>query len=84
MGPASFARALSPACAELDQPTCTHCTGELVRQEKVTIPAGGSNVIVWTLVWVCTNCSAAFPIVTGSGGFLRKATPLYENGQRLS
>ena len=64
-------------------PTCTLCSGTLVREEKVTIQAAGSNVIVWTLAWVCTSCSAAFPIATGSGGFVRKPTPLYENGFRL-
>jgi hypothetical protein len=49
------------------------------KREDVKIQAGGSNVLSYTLAWVCTNCSAAFPIAVGKGGVIRKAQPLYED-----
>jgi hypothetical protein len=55
----------------------------MVREEGVSIQAGGSNVLAYTLAWVCTNCSAAIPMAVGRGGVLRRAQPLYENGTRI-
>ncbi len=46
--------------------------------KDVTVQAGGSNVLQYTLAWVCTHCSAAFPIGV-EGGFLRRVRPLYED-----
>ncbi len=60
-------------------PVCPLCSNRLERQEGVKIQAGGSNVLTYTLAWVCTNCSAAFPIAVGKGGVFRKARPLHED-----
>lgn len=65
------------------QPRCSLCDGDLVREKDVTIQAGGSNILSYTLAWVCTECSAAFAIATGRGGVLREARPLYEDGTRI-
>ncbi len=64
------------------EPTCVLCSGRLVEETQVTIQAGGSGVLCYTMAWVCTNCSAAFPIAIGSGGVIRKPRPLYEGGKR--
>ena len=43
----------------------------------------GSDILVYTLAWVCRQCSTAFPIAIGKGGVLRKPKPLYEDGKRV-
>ena len=63
-------------------PICSLCQGPLVREKSVTIQAGGSNILSYTLAWVCRHCSAAFPIATGKGGVIREAQPLYADGKR--
>lgn len=67
----------------MNPPRCSLCEGDLVREKGVTIQAGGSNVLAYTLAWVCKDCSAAFPIAIGEGGVLRTAKPLYERGRRI-
>ena len=59
---------------------CSLCQGKLVREEDVVIQV---NALSYTLAWVCTECSAAFPIATGKGGIIRRASPLYEDGKKL-
>ena len=55
----------------------------MVREKKVEISVtNGPQTFV--LAWVCTQCSAAFPIAIGSGGIIREAKPLYERGVRHS
>lgn len=58
--------------------TCSLCSGPMVMHDNVSIQAGGSNVLQYTRAWVCTHCSAAFPIAV-EGGFLRRVRPLYED-----
>ena len=55
------------------EPVCPLCSDRLERQKDVTIQAGGSSVLSYTIAWVCTNCSAVFPAVG------RRARPLYED-----
>lgn len=62
-------------------PTCSLCSGRLERHEEVMIQVGGSSGLTYTLAWVCTDCSAAFPIAVGKGGLLRKAQPLYKDSK---
>jgi|GEM_PF-2685636 len=62
---------------------CTLCQGRLVQETKVQLAVVNSPIRV-ALAWVCTQCSAAFPIAIGSGGIIRDAKPLYERGVRHS
>ena len=66
------------------EPTCALCQGPMAREKQVVVQAGGSNVLVYTLAWVCRECSTAFPIATGRGGVFREAEPLYRGGQRTA
>ena len=50
-------------------------------EKKVTIQSGGTNVFGYSLAWVCSHCSAAFPIAT-TGGLFKSDKPLYENGKK--
>ncbi len=65
------------------QPHCSLCSGELVREQKVEISVSPYPQC-FTLAWVCRDCSAAFPIALGEGGIIRTAKPLYEHGRRLT
>lgn len=65
-------------------PKCPLCSCSMEQERNVRIQAGGSNVLSYTLAWVCVNCSAAFPVAVGSGGILRSAKPLYKDGQRVN
>ena len=62
------------------QPHCSLCSGELVREKNVEISVMPRQR--YALAWVCRDCSAAFPIALGEGGIIRTAKPLYEHGQR--
>jgi len=64
-----------------NEPRCSLCLGRLVREKKVDV-SFTRTAITYPLAWVCTDCSAAFPIALGSGGIIREAKPLYEHGQR--
>jgi len=64
-----------------NEPRCSLCQGRLIREKKVPVSVIHSP-ITYPLAWVCTDCSAAFPIALGSGGIIRKAKPLYEHGRR--
>jgi len=59
------------------KPTCPLCSGRLERHEEVPIEVGGTDGVTLTLAWVCTGCSAAFPIAIGEFGLFKKAQPLY-------
>lgn len=64
-------------------PTCSLCTGPLVKEKKVEVdPAGQHTGLRFALAWVCCHCSTAFPIALGSGGIIREAKPLYVDGVR--
>jgi hypothetical protein len=66
--------------SEKREPTCPLCAGSMEREKSVFV---GPNVQHFTLAWVCTHCSAAFPIAVGKGGLVRKAQPLYDRGNRI-
>jgi hypothetical protein len=64
-----------------NEPHCTLCSDVLVLEEIVSIQAGYPG---WNLAWVSPICSAASPVATGTGGVLRRPTPLYEDGRRVT
>ncbi len=63
------------------EPRCSLCSGELVKEKSVVIALGG--VFAYTQAWVCTHCSAAFPIAVGQKTFASEFEPLYADGNRL-
>ncbi|MEO8705242.1 MAG: hypothetical protein ABI867_34690 [Kofleriaceae bacterium] len=60
------------------KPTCMLCRGDLVCLKKVSV-FRHEHGIECHLAWVCTTCSAAYPIAVHNG--LLKAVPLYEDGK---
>jgi len=61
------------------EPTCSLCGGRLSLEQNVRTSFEG-----YFLAWVCTQCSAAFPIAVGKRGFLgRNPQPLYAWGERI-
>jgi hypothetical protein len=54
-----------------------------MKEENVRIQTGGTNVLNYTLAWVCSECSAAFPIAVGKAGLIKKPGPLYGDGGKL-
>lgn len=67
----------------MSQAKCPLCQGQLVTEEPVSIGTSAGDLI--RRAWVCTQCSAAFPIaVHHSGLFGGKWQPLYENGTRAT
>jgi hypothetical protein len=61
-------------------PTCPLCSGRLERHEEVVIEFA-SDGLTLNFAWVCTDCSAAFPIAVHKDGVFRKARPLYEDSE---
>jgi hypothetical protein len=60
-------------------PTCPLCGGVLAVEKYVYI-----SYERFSLAWVCTQCSAAFPIALGKWGFLgQNPQPLYAWGERI-
>jgi hypothetical protein len=64
-----------------NEPRCSLCQGRLVQNKKVEVSVMNSPII-YPLAWVCIRCSTAFPIALGSGGMIREAKPLYQDGTR--
>lgn len=58
-------------------PTCPLCSGRLERHEEVVVEFATDGA-GYTLAWVCTDCSAAFPIAVVKNGFFKKPQPLYK------
>ena len=58
---------------------CSLCNGELSREENVCV---STVQLVYSLAWVCTDCSAAFPIAISSFGMFKKPKPMYEDGKK--
>jgi hypothetical protein len=56
----------------------------MVREWDVWVQTGGSNCLQYTLAWVCTDCSTAYPIATTApkGIFGGSPEPLYQDGVR--
>jgi hypothetical protein len=63
------------------RPVCPLCSSRLERHEEVVIEVAASDGLTFSLAWVCTDCSAAFPIAVGKGGLIRKARPLYQDSE---
>lgn len=58
------------------RPTCPLCTGRMERHEEVVV-AFATEGTTYDLAWVCTDCSAAFPIAVHKTGLFKKPQPLY-------
>jgi hypothetical protein len=63
------------------EPTCGLCGGRLVRESRVAVWPG--LPLYFDLAWVCTHCSAAYPIAVGRRRFRVPSEPLYEGGKRI-
>ena len=66
-----------------NEPCCGLCSGRLALERDVVVCPGSYGPVLYTLAWVCTNCSAAFPIAIGKGGVIRPPEALYQNGRRI-
>jgi hypothetical protein len=62
------------------EPKCSLCTGQLVREREVAV---GHDQAELSLAWVCTQCSAAFPIAVRQS-IMRSFDPLYADGKRTA
>lgn len=71
-----------PSSESAKTPRCPLCSGPLAREKNVWVQTGGTNVLTYTSAWVCTICSAAFPIAV-KGGLFKRPKPLYEKGERV-
>lgn len=58
-------------------PTCPLCSGHLERHREVVIEFATEGT-TYDLAWVCTECSAAFPIAVHKLGVFKRPQPLYE------
>jgi hypothetical protein len=63
------------------EPACSLCGGRLVRESNVSVAPAFS--LFFSLAWVCTQCSAAYPIAVGVRHFRVPSEPLYRDGKRL-
>ena len=61
----------------MKKPTCPLCSGRLERHKEVVV-AHGVDGTTYSFAWVCTQCSAAFPIAVSVGGFFGRAEPMYK------
>lgn len=60
---------------------CPLCKSAMGVHRDVCIQTGGTSVFGYSLAWVCTNCSAAFPIAQeykGDGWFKMRAGPVHD------
>jgi hypothetical protein len=63
-------------------PRCSLCSGSLVQERDAWIQVGApTQVLRYSLAWVCVECSAAFPIAA-QWGLFKKSKPLYQHGKR--
>jgi hypothetical protein len=62
------------------RPTCPLCSGEMERHEEVVI-AFATDGMSFDFAWVCTECSAAFPIAIAKSGLFKKPQPLYKDSK---
>jgi hypothetical protein len=63
------------------EPTCGLCGGRLVRESNVSVAPG--LPLYFDLAWVCTQCSAAYPVAVGRRRFRVPSEPLYQDGKRI-
>lgn len=47
------------------------------RHKDVVVAYGGDGT-TYSFAWVCTGCSAAFPIAVQVSGFIGKAEPMHK------
>ena len=59
------------------QPTCPLCSGRMERHKDVVVSFGPDGT-TYNFAWVCTNCSAAYPIAVDVSGFFGKTEPMYK------
>ena len=62
------------------EPRCCLCSGQLAKEKGVVVAVGW---VTYTQAWVCTQCSAAFPIAVWPKGIISGVEPLYADGKRL-
>ena len=58
-------------------PTCPLCSGRLERHEEVVVEFATDGT-TYNYAWVCTECSAAFPIAVIKNGLFKKPQPMYQ------
>jgi hypothetical protein len=63
------------------EPTCSLCGGRLVRESNVAVTPG--LPLYFSLAWVCTRCSAAYPVAVGRRHVRVPCEPLYQDGNRV-
>jgi hypothetical protein len=62
------------------EPRCSLCSGQLAKEKGVVVAA---SLLSYTQAWVCTQCSAVFPIAVAHKSVLGQFEPLYTDGKRL-
>ena len=62
------------------EPRCSLCSGQLVKETGVVVAV---SLLSYAQAWVCTQCSAAFPIAVAHKSVLGQFEPLYTDGKRL-
>lgn len=64
------------------EPRCSLCSGHLAKEKGVLVAVG---LVSYAQAWVCTQCSAVFPIAvrreTALSGVVE---PLYTAGERVT
>ena len=60
---------------------CSLCSGKLTKEKNVIIALGA---ITYAQAWVCTYCSAAFPMAVWQKKAFGALEPLYTEGKRLA
>ena len=55
-------------------PTCPLCSGRMERHEEVVVEFATEGT-TYNYAWVCTGCSAAFPIATTKNGLFKNNDP---------
>jgi hypothetical protein len=64
-------------------PTCSLCSGRLVREKNVAVPLGILGFINYSQARVCAQCSAVFPIAMWQQTASSDFEPLYTDGKRI-
>jgi hypothetical protein len=63
------------------EPRCSLCSGHLAKEKGVIVAVG---LVSFTQAWVCTHCSAVFPIAVWQKTVLSGVEPLYTDGERVT
>jgi hypothetical protein len=61
--------------------TCVLCGGPLAWESHVVVDC--ALPLRYSLAWVCTHCSAAYPIAVGKRNLRVPSEPLYADGRRI-